>query len=217
MERRVALRNMGMAMGLTVATPTLLSILQSCQRETAVAWTPKYFTPGQGAVLIKLVDIIIPKTDTPSASEVQVHAFVDSYVNEVSDLPEQELMSMAFTAFINKALADSGKDDATDLSAEDLEPVLAEALAKRDAAEEARIYEQISSYQQAQAAGEPKTLDEAIARYMFANNLRGAVIWAYKTSEYVGEEVLAYLPVPGGYTPCGDLNELTGGKAWSLS
>lgn len=217
MERRVALKNMGMAMGLTVATPALLSILQSCQREAALTWTPKFFSPEQGAVLIRLVDLIIPKTDTPSASEVQVHAFIDSYVHEVSEPSEQALMRMAFTAFINKALADSGKSEAPDLSAEDLEPVLAEALAKREAEEEARIFSEITSYQQAVEAGQEKTLDEAISRYMFANNLRGAVIWAYKSSEYVGEEVLAYLPVPGGYTPCGDLNELTGGKAWSLS
>ncbi|MEJ2163444.1 MAG: gluconate 2-dehydrogenase subunit 3 family protein, partial [Robiginitalea sp.] len=39
---------------------------------------------------------------------------------------------------------------------------------------------------------------------------------AYKTTEYIGEEILAYLPVPGEYIGCGDLDELTGGKAWSL-
>ena len=38
---------------------------------------------------------------------------------------------------------------------------------------------------------------------------------AYKISETVGETVLAYEPVPGSYF-CGDLNELTGGRSWSL-
>jgi len=41
-------------------------------------------------------------------------------------------------------------------------------------------------------------------------------IWGYKTSEYIGEEVLAYLPVPGSYVACGDVQELSGGKAWSI-
>ena len=49
-----------------------------------------------------------------------------------------------------------------------------------------------------------------------AYNLRGLTIWGYKTSEYVGEEVLAYLPVPGEYIACADTQELTKGKAWSL-
>ncbi len=57
--------------------------------------------------------------------------------------------------------------------------------------------------------------DEVVS-YSFAKNLRDMTIWGYKTSEYIGEEVLAYLPVPGEYIGCGDLNELTGGKDWSL-
>lgn len=165
---------------------------------------------------MKLVDIIIPKTDTPSASEVQVHAFIDGYTNEVSEPAEQELMKVAFAAFIDKALAESGKTGAADLSAEDLEPVLAAALAKKSPDEEAQMSEAIAAYQQAVEAGGQASLDAAVASSLFASNLRGGVIWAYKTSEYVGEKVLAYLPVPGGYTPCGDLDELTGGKAWSI-
>ena len=62
----------------------------------------------------------------------------------------------------------------------------------------------------------PLYWSEEIARYAFANQIRDAAIWAYKSSEYVGEEVLAYLPVPGEYIGCGDLNELTGGKDWSI-
>ncbi|MDA0950815.1 MAG: gluconate 2-dehydrogenase subunit 3 family protein, partial [Bacteroidetes bacterium] len=44
---------------------------------------------------------------------------------------------------------------------------------------------------------------------------RGMVIDAYKSSEYVGENVLAYLPVPGEYVACDDLETLTGGVAWA--
>ncbi|MBC2838392.1 gluconate 2-dehydrogenase subunit 3 family protein [Robiginitalea sp. SC105] len=216
MERRKALRNMGMAMGWTLATPTVMSILQSCQQEAGPTWTPVFFSPAEGGVLLQLVDIILPKTDTPSASELQVHAFIDSYMEAVPPRAEQDFMKMAMGAFIAKAQADSGKETAEDLTAEDLEPVLAESLAKRSPEEEAVIMEAIGSYQEAVESGEEATLDEAISRYSFANNLRGATIWAFKSSEYIGEEVLAYLPVPGEYIPCGDLNELTGGKAWSI-
>ena len=41
-------------------------------------------------------------------------------------------------------------------------------------------------------------------------------IWGYKTSAYVGEKVLSYLPLPGEYIGCGDVETLSGGKAWSL-
>ena len=110
---------------------------------------------------------------------------------------------------------DDGSEKFT-LTVEDLEPVLAESLAKKTPEEEAVIMEAIGSYQEAVESGQEATLDEAISRYSFANNLRGSVIWAYKNTEYIGEEVLAYQPVPGEYIPCGDVDELTGGKAWSI-
>ncbi|RLD77819.1 MAG: gluconate 2-dehydrogenase subunit 3 family protein, partial [Bacteroidetes bacterium] len=47
-------------------------------------------------------------------------------------------------------------------------------------------------------------------------NLRTMTIWAYKTSEKVGEEILAYDPIPGDFHGCISLEETTKGKAWSL-
>ncbi|WP_414001588.1 hypothetical protein [Maribacter sp. 2304DJ31-5] len=41
-------------------------------------------------------------------------------------------------------------------------------------------------------------------------------IQGYKISKYAGKEGLAYLPIPGEYTGCGGVQELTTGKAWSL-
>ena len=46
--------------------------------------------------------------------------------------------------------------------------------------------------------------------------LRSTAIWAYKTSEQIGETVLAYDPVPGKQLGCISLEEATGGKSWSL-
>ena len=66
------------------------------------------------------------------------------------------------------------------------------------------------------AEGKEALLDDNVASHAFATNLRNMTIMGYKTSEYIGEEVLAYLPLPGEYIGCGDLQELTGGKAWSL-
>ncbi len=216
MERRAVLKNMGLAMGAAVATPTLLSILQSCQGETGPVFTPVFFSQEEGNVLMKTVDIILPKTDTPSASELQVHAFIDKYLGEVVPLEEQEMLRMGMAAFVSSILGASGKESAADIVAEDIEPVLAEALVKMDEEEEMAMNEAMMAYFQAKEAGEEATLDDKIASRGFAQNMRGAVIWAYKHTEYIGEEVLAYLPVPGEYIPCGDVDELTGGKAWSI-
>ncbi len=215
MDRRKALKNMGMALGYTVATPTLISLVQSCKTEPTITWAPEFFTMEQGSVLTKLVDIILPKTDTPSASEVQVDIFIDRFVKEVMEQEQQDFLQMSMSKFMDKALADSGKDKIEDLTTEDLEPVLAAAL-KVSNEDKVTYMDMVKTYNEAIAEGQSTSLDGGVSRFAFADNLRGLTIWGYKTSEYVGEEVLAYLPVPGEFIACGDTQELTGGKAWSL-
>jgi hypothetical protein len=41
-------------------------------------------------------------------------------------------------------------------------------------------------------------------------------IWAWKTSEEIGENVLWYDPIPGQFIACGSVEELGNGKAMSL-
>ncbi|MEO9893720.1 gluconate 2-dehydrogenase subunit 3 family protein [Aurantibacter sp.] len=215
MDRRKALKNMGAALGYTIATPTLLSIVQSCKSENAITWTPDFLTPDQGSAIMKLVDIILPATDTPAASELQVHIFIDKFVNEVMDQEKQDFFKMSMDKFLSKSLKTAGKEKAGDLSMEDLETTLASTL-KISKDEQLKNSEAIADYNKALAANETANLNDDAAAYAFASQLRGTTIWGYKTSEYVGEKVLAYLPIPGEYIGCDDLTELTDGKAWSL-
>ncbi|MEZ2413864.1 gluconate 2-dehydrogenase subunit 3 family protein [Muriicola sp. E247] len=215
MDRRIALKNMGLALGYTIATPTLLSLVQGCNEVKTVDWTPDFFTKEEGEVLIKLVDIILPKTDTPSASEVNVHVFIDRFTNEIMEELQQDMTQLSLNKFIQKALTEAGKEKAADLTTEDLEPVFAKTL---QISEEEMIEneELMIKNTSAAAKGENEAVPDEVMRYSFSKNLRDMTIWGYKTSEYVGENVLAYLPVPGEYIGCGDLDELTGGKDWSL-
>ena len=215
MERRKALKNMGLALGYTVATPTLLGIVQSCKEVSDVSWVPDFLSSDEGSALTKLVDIILPATDTPSASELQVHLFIDKFANEVMEQEQQGFFKMAMGKFLDKALKDSGEDKAGDLSTENLEQLLASTL-KISKEQQTQNEEAIGDYMKAMAEGGGAKISDEVAAYAFASNLRGMTIWGYKTSEYIGEEVLAYLPVPGEYIGCGDVQELSGGKAWSL-
>ncbi len=206
-----------MAFGYAAAVPTLLSVLQSCKEKPQYAeWVPSFFDKDKGYALAQMVDVILPKTDTPSATEVNVHLFIDQYANEVLPSEQQAFTKLLMDKFMDTLLNESGKDALMDVEAEDFEPLLDKYLAKRTSDEEEAQGEAIGEYMEAVMKGEEAELDDEIACYAFANNIRGITIWAYKSSEYVGEEVLAYLPVPGEYIACGDLNELTEGKAWSL-
>lgn len=216
MERRVALKNMGLAFGYTVAAPTLLGIVQSCSGKKVLDWTPDFFTKDEGTVIHTLVDILLPKTDTPSATEVNVHMFIDKFANEVLPKEHQDFMKLGMGKFTDKVLAAAQKETLADLDEEDLEPVFATYLKKRTDEDEEAHNKAIEAYFQSIEENGSAELDDEIACFSFSNSLRDITIWSYKTSEYIGEEVLAYLPIPGEYIACDDAQTLTQGKAWSI-
>ncbi|MFD2100363.1 gluconate 2-dehydrogenase subunit 3 family protein [Flagellimonas iocasae] len=217
MERRSALKNMGLAFGYAVATPTLLGILQSCKDKAPYAeWVPSLLSKDQGYALAQTLDIILPKTDTPSATELNLHVFIDSFLNEV--MPEDQLnfVKLKMDRFYDKVLSDSGKESLADVEATDIEPVLKTYLAKRTPEVEEAHTDAINSYMESTMDGGQADIDDDIARFSFANDIRDMAIWAFKNTEFIGEEVLAYDPIPGQYIPCDDVTALTDGKAWSL-
>lgn len=217
MKRRLALKNMGMVFGYAAATPTLLSVLQSCKEKPAYAeWVPSFFDKDKGYALAQMVDVILPKTDTPSATEVNVHVFIDKFVNEVLPEEQKSFTRLLIDKFMGEVLIESGKDSLKDVDGTDFEPLLSKYLAKRTDEEKEAQEVVVGKYMETVMSGKEAELDNKVACYAFAENVRSMAIWAYKSSEYIGEEVLAYLPIPGEYVGCGDVNELTGGKAWSL-
>ncbi|WP_224484968.1 gluconate 2-dehydrogenase subunit 3 family protein [Robertkochia aurantiaca] len=213
MDRRKALKNIGLSAGFMAATPSIFSLLQSCTTE-AESWAPVFFTEEQGIAVKKIVDIILPKTDTPSATEVNVPEFIDRYADEVFLLKEQENFRESVQGMVDK-LKSSYDEDLNDIKPEQYEELVAMNL-KATPEHEEKMNKLIRSYQGSIEKEEQITKDIDALTFSAMGSLRSMAINAYKISEMVGENVLAYDPVPGGYTGCGSLEELSGGKAWSL-
>jgi len=198
MKRREALKNLGLATGFVVASPSIISLLQSCTAE-ANTWTPEFLSVDEGVVLTNLVDIILPKTDIPSATEVNVPQFIDKYINEVLDDESQAQVKTAFSNIIS-VLKPNAEDKISKVTQEDYKALLDNHMLIKD---------EVDSERESNPDSKDMTKSE------FLNNLKWMTINAYKTTEEIGENVLAYDPIPGAYY-CGDLQELTGGKSWSL-
>jgi hypothetical protein len=64
-------------------------------------------------------------------------------------------------------------------------------------------------------AEEEAAMEEATAKDAYFT-LKSGIISAFFNTEKVATTMLAYDPIPGEYIPCGDLQELTGGKAWAI-
>lgn len=198
MKRREALKNLGLATGFVVASPSIISLLQSCTAE-AETWTPLFLSVEEGVVLTNLVDIILPKTEIPSATEVNVPQFIDKYILEVMDDESQAQVKSAFGNIIS-VLKPNAEDKIGKVTQDNYKALLDNHMLLKD---------EVDSEREANPEAKDMTKSE------FLNNVKWMTINAYKTSQEIGENVLAYDPVPGAYF-CGDLQEITGGKSWSL-
>ncbi len=199
MKRREALKNIGLAAGFAVVTPSIFSMLQSCTSDAEV-WAPSYLTHEEKKVLVNLADIILPKTaTTPSATEVKVPQFIDKYIHEVLDIEDQEITRAAFTKVI-AILKPDAASSIDDVTTEQYTTLLDKHMLVKG---------EIDQEREANPTAQVMTNSE------FLNQLKWMTIHAYRNSEQVGENILVYDPVPTAYY-CGDLQELTGGKSYSL-
>jgi hypothetical protein len=212
MERRKAIKNIGLSFGAFIATPTALSFLQSCG-SSMEPWTPAFLSEDQGKMLRKVVDGIIPAIDDfPSASGVGVHAAIDKYLDEVMPLEDRESFMTSLGQVYDDMLASTGESSFDGVSPEQVDAYLNENLKKTEEELEAMRAEMTKIYF---GEAEITELPEGVQQDMFLINLRDMAISAYKQSEVVGKNILAYDPVPGEFIGCGDLQELTGGRGWT--
>src|SRR5690606_2999541 len=179
-------------------------------------WIPEFFTPEEGTVLTNIVDIIIPKTDTPSASEVNVPQFIDKYIVEVEFEEDQKRYKRRMQGLVNQLKA-KYSEDVADITPEQYEEIVAENLKvtgdKRDDLNK-RI--RVEGNEIDMGESEKVEQDNEALAFGMINDLRWTTINAFKNSQKIGEEVLAYDPVPGMYNGCVSLEEVTQGRAWSL-
>jgi hypothetical protein len=199
MKRRDAIKNIGLAAGFAAISPSIFSMLQSCTTD-AETWTPSYLTSDEKTVVTSLVDIIIPKTSsTPAATEVGVPQFIDKYILEVLNPKDQQITRAAFNKIITLLKPDN-ESQLSNLTSQQYKTLLDDHMFLNNETDPER---------------EENPEMEGMTSSEFLNQLKWMTIYAYKHSEEVGENILAYDPIPTAYY-CGDLQELTRGKSYSL-
>ena len=193
MDRRKALKKLGLGTGIVLTTPVLINFLQSCSQKSTI-WQPLFLTTEQGYVLKAIADVILPKTDTPSASELNIPQFVDKYLDEVSELDEQKNIKDAFNKLIGIVKSDYNENINT-VSEEQYKMLLDKHMILKDPARD---------------ENKPMSISNLL------NTIKWMAINAFRTNEFIGENVLAYDPVPGSQKGCISLEDATKGKAWSI-
>ena len=189
MDRRNALKNIGKGLGTITITPSILNLFQSCQNSTTL--NSVFFNKEQFLVVSKLMEIIIPETETPGAISLKLPEFIDAYIYNVIDednITSNKILKEGLNKFIDLVRSETTKQETNEISIKEWEDQLRKVL-----------------------VSESKNDKTTIA----IQDLRKLTVGAYKINEFVGENLMAYNPVPGKQIGCVDLNEATKGVVWS--
>ena len=215
MDRRQALKNIGLSFGAVTLTPALSTVLQSCQTDTA--WMPTTLSVEEADLIASIMDIILPSSEAlPGASDLNLIQFVDTYMGMA--VADEEILQAkkSLQQFKAITMADNQKSSWNTITTEEIEAQVGKYL-KPSEASQAKWWKAIQEAgMKAKETGMPAEVDDETAAFATTREIRSLAVRAYKGSEYIGENVLAYAPVPGQQKGCVDIMDATGGKAWSL-
>lgn len=204
MDRRRALKNLGTGIGAFTLGTSMINLLQSCQNQTNLNLLT--FSSKQFSFISKLMDLIIPSTDLPGATDLKLNIFIDSYISEVWYSQNKDI----FIQGLDKCIFEVKNHEEKNLIA------LLDKYLKIDKKISDKYDDMISDYEDKVKLGQNPSFDQNIFQYVFIKKLRDLSVMSFKINEYIAENVLAYNPIPGNYKGCVDLENTTGGKAWSL-
>lgn len=198
MDRREALKNTALLAGGILAGPSLLSLLQSCTKVSRLDWQPLFLNEDQALFISSFVDTILPATDTPGALDVNVDVFIDLLFEKSYDAETQQQVRNELDQMNALAEQNYGAPFA-DLNNEDRKQFLLDL--EKDGGKFRKSVWGTAVGDQEKPPG-------------FYKSLKSLTLWAYFSSEKVGEEILVYDPIPGDYKGCIPLSDV--GNSWSL-
>lgn len=189
MKRRDVLKYAASAV---MGAPLLSTVLfgsTSIPASILSAYNPIFFSQKQLSLVKAISDTILPKTDSPAASEVGIPEKIDSMIPVIHTKDEQQNFINAFKKLESHIAKEANGEDFSKLSEDD----------------RFKILQSINNSYSAEL--EP-------ARWVLWN-LKGKTVDYYRKTQTIATEFLNYLPIPGYYDPCISLTEL-GGKAWAI-
>lgn len=106
-----------MMSGAAISAPLLGTLISGCQESATVSSTHddlQFFDSEGFSTLQTIIDTILPKTDSPSATEVGVHHTIDTMVGTVYTSEEQEQYKTdleSLLTYLDKSFIDLSKTE----------------------------------------------------------------------------------------------------------
>lgn len=175
MDRRSAIKNITLSFGTITLSTGTISMIQSCQTNST-DWSPKFFSLAQINFLDRVLEIIIPETDSPGAKSLKLARFVDAYLYKNFRTTEQEFVLSAIQDFMNMILESKNISSVSDIGDPIIEKYFSLHIDNGNIiAQDGNNYSQICGL------------------------FREMAVRSYKLTEYVLTNKLGYVPIPGYY------------------
>lgn len=125
MKRRDIIKNTALLSGAALSAPLMSALLGGCKTDEVVKTASglNLFSGDEMELLKEIVDTILPKTDSPSATEVGVHTMIDHMMGKVFKKEVKESFKENFTKLSSYLTGQSFAE----LSADEKLKVLAKA------------------------------------------------------------------------------------------
>ena len=108
MKRREAVIKMSWILKSALFAPPLLGALQSCQDKVLNSRNLWILNDAQDDLIIAMADTILPRTDSPSASDVKVDRFMDLLLDDVFEEDVKQKFLQGLTLFDVECKNDTG-------------------------------------------------------------------------------------------------------------
>jgi len=198
LTRREVLKRASVALGYAVTGSSAAAVLSGCQIDPSAAWSPRLLSAQQVITVRSMADHLLPATTTPSASEVFVERFIDQVLRDFTPEADQQTFLTGLTAFETTCQTQFGRSF-TALSSEERDQIF-----QRYEADSPSLAPNVWGGQ----------ITDEVEPPSFYRMFKQMALTGYFASERIGEEFLAYDPIPGPFEGCIPLSRV--GKVWSL-
>jgi hypothetical protein len=191
MNRREALQLLATGTALQLAPRNLLAVLREARALLATQNAPRTLNPHQDATVKAMADLILPRTETPGATDVGATEFIDLILTEwyADEDRNRFLQGLAEVDLRTKSLFDKDFVEASPAQQADI----LDWLGERMAAEEDRAG--ISPRQRRRSS-------QSLPTRNFYSMMRRLTLTAYYTSEAGATEELHFQIIPNAHDAC---------------
>ncbi len=181
MKRRDFIIQNAKRFGYTVCGASVMPLIHGCGTQKSSSPSQLNSTPfntHEEQTLNVIADIILPKTETPSATEVGTIEFLMTFVEQVFTPNQRQDFFTGLTSFRDNVQMQT-KRDFLDLTLNEQTQIINTL--------------DISSFDHNQSTTPAN---------MFYQHAKRLTVLGYYQSETIGETVLNYDPIPGGFIHC---------------